>query len=149
MKKLLLLLFLIPNLVMGEEVLLVCNGKSEHVGWYNNSKLYKESFEIIFDETLNTFSLRGMGCMKADEELKWEKFTINKDFITYECDGVNSDESSFVDSEKGGFTINRISGRIEWNIYRTSKYGGDDSLIKKENYTVLGAGECKSTTRAF
>ena len=106
MKKLLLLLLLIPNLVMGEKVNLVCEGIS--------SKLSPE----VHEETsaIRTYIIEDEKLLKAEEltsEVNHEWFCRWSESEIYCRTKPYIDSSGEMKSGIGSITIDRLSGSLK------------------------------------
>ena len=106
MKKLLLLLFLIPNLVMAEKVSLVCEGISSQLSPTTHKEISAMRTYIIDDEKL----------LKAEElmtEVNHEWFCRWSESEIYCRTKPYIDSSGEMKSGIGGITIDRLSGSLK------------------------------------
>lgn len=113
MKKLLLFLFLIPNLVMSEDILnlsLVCNGKmnSNIVEQRDYAKTKVFTFENNYWINPNFFLYKSKGDKKMMEYIKKSPTYKRK----IDLDHINISHSSDIDEHKVFFNINRHTGDI-------------------------------------
>ena len=139
MKKLLLLLLLIPNLVMAEEIALVCGGTADIIGWDKKPFQSDYKFEIFFDESKNNLNWRGTRFCSQEID-NTGTFSITKNLIKFECSG-NEEAPSFRRKIKGSFALSRLSGEINWFKFMTSK----DEKWWNEN----GSGKCEVAKLKF
>ena len=151
MKKLLLLLLLIPNLVMAEELILLCKGIQQYL--YDNSgnlSSYQNEYSIkVFDDSMSVIRSSN----------KWETY-INDRF------NINDVEADMVyektkDSiygmrditynlykryEYSKVEINRITGDI---LYMQESLTKATDEYKEKSYSMTFTGKCKKKERAF
>jgi len=143
MKKLLLLLFLIPNLVMGEELLLICDVDKTSAGKVFSGKDFTQKDTIaiqVRDEYI-----------RVDKEVYFKGSKFNKvgNYISYyrlEDDeiswGGESDETKQGHIRKTEGYINRLSGEIDFDIL---KFNTQYEVV----YGQFIKGKCAKKERAF
>ena len=127
MKKLLLLLLLIPNLVMGESFYLICDGLEETQYLGDNTKLNKSFGVEVSDEYLTFNGTKYFNKEKIANPTV--KYTKTQNSINFAFAG---------DSSISQGSIDRISGQISYEVFHT-----------QINSTVFFAGICKIGDKAF
>lgn len=127
MKKLLLLLLLIPNLVMGESFYLICDGLEETQHYDDNTKLNKSFGVEVSDEYLTFNGTKYFNKKKIAYPIV--KYTKTQNSINF---------SSGDDSSSSQGSIDRISGQISYELHYIQ--------IKT---SVFFAGICKIGDKAF
>ena len=154
MKKLLLLLLLIPNLVMAEATLLLCSSTDFRVSYLSGENLFtpteNSKITIEFDELNQKLSFDNFnvmaGCMGniSRQALKIENETVKftNDYIRYTCTVKNNKSPK---SNKSYFSINRITGEFNWTDFTTV----DDTKPEESRMMQIGEGKCVKTNRAF
>ena len=152
MKKLLLLLLLIPNLVMAEEFILICKGveqnlydNSDNLSSYQNEysiKVFDDSMRVItssnkWDTYVNDrFNINDVEAVKVYEKTKDSIYGM-KD-ITYNTYNKRYEYSKV--------EINRITGDISYRQERLTKATDER---KEKSYSMTFTGKCKKEERAF
>ena len=152
MKKLLLFLLLIPNLVMAEEFILLCKGIQQNL--YDNSgnlSSYQNEYSIkVFDDSMRViasattwetyvndrFNINDVEAVKVYEKTKDSIYGM-KD-ITYNTYNKRNEYSKV--------EINRITGDISYRQERLTKATDEN---KEKSYSMTFTGKCKKEERAF
>jgi len=128
MKKLILILLLIPNLVMGESFYLICDGIEETQYLGDNTKLNKSFGVEVSDEYLTFNGTKYFNKKKIANPTS--KYTKTQNSINFTFADISSSVSQG--------SIDRISGQISYEVY--------NPLI---NSTVFFDGICKIGDKAF
>ena len=139
MKKLLLLLLLIPNLVMAEKISLVCDGvKSIWYGEYPDQSKEKRTYIIQDERLIKAYELdvKFNFPPKTWEKLKWRCGWDENEIKCFFMPGAIKDlqgreyASHFI-------TIDRVSGQIESHGFfhgNLTKFEGDCKVSKKNKF---------------
>ena len=127
MKKLLLLLLLIPSLVMAESFYLICDG-SEETQYFNESTKLKKSFRAeVSDEYLIFNGTKYFN--KKQNAIPIAEYTKTQN-------NINFNSRLYWASSKG--SIDRISGQISYELHH----------FQLET-SVFFSGICKEGDKAF
>ena len=151
MKKIILILLLIPNLVMAEELILLCKGLQQYL--YDNSgnlSSYQNEYSIkVFDDSMSFITSSN----------KWETY-INDRFNINDVEAVMVYEKTkdsiygmrditynlYKRYEYSKVEINRITGDI---LYMQESLTKATDEYKEKSYSMTFAGKCKKKERAF
>ena len=154
MKKLLLLIFLIPNLVMAEASLLLCSSTDFKVSALNGKNLFtpteNSKITIEFDELNQKLSFDNFnvmaGCLgklsRQAMKIENESIKFTNDYISYTCTVKNNKSPK---NNESNFSLNRVTGEFYWTDFTTV----DDTKPKESRMIQMGEGKCTKTNRAF
>jgi hypothetical protein len=149
MKKLLLLLFLIPNLVMGESFVLVCEG---------NWTLKMKGSDNIFRES-GKFGVKGFddsikvdGIIFVNDRYKTKEVDVVKTYekfadTIYALRSIKTERKSYSREEYARVDIDRITGDIDF--LASTKQNDNDTPEENFDTWKTFTGSCKKSEKAF
>ena len=139
MKKILLLLFLIPNLVMGEEIMLICKGIAATSLMGSEANYSPDELAVIVNDDFIEWdgeSFKSKPHKYEDENGDSFNSVYYKDEKKIIFDRTVYGNGKLVDSSRG--EINRLTGEVSF------------SNTKKNPNIINGfVGKCKKSEKAF
>ena len=138
MKKLLLLLFLIPNLVMGEDTILICEGD-----------------KLIIIGGKQALIREKVGAIIGDGFIKWdERRFVDKEYQAKDKFGNSQNEYVNNDDDTISFGSIRMKDGVEWHSVNASisRLTGEFSyflISHKPQTNNQFTGFCKKSKRIF